>query len=596
MPVAAVGGRRFLLLTHACFVGMLLRVSGSTLARAGLGGFCITSRIAPPSRPAVAAFLPTLPTGRRRGIYSASSSSSSSSSTSPNDGISPSAPSSEYTDTSTTRRRKRTGSGGPKLSRDFVGVAKATDTGRFRAYSAEQFIKGASGLPVTSKERPYFTVLGIETSCDDTGVAVVRSDGVILGEALASQYQIHEQWGGVVPGLARDAHASVIDSMVQEALSKAGLANAGEVDAIGVTVGPGLEICLRVGSETAKGLAEKYKKPFVAVHHLEAHCLMARLGQPLVEVEEEGLREEGGKEEGGVASTLPLARFPFLALLVSGGHCMILECGDVGRYRILGGTLDDALGEAYDKAARLLKVGSGAAGGPAMELLAREGNPKAVALPVPMKGKKNLNFSYAGLKNAFRMAVTRVRESQGGGEEGGKEGGELDHQTKADLAASFQNVAIQHLEDRLERAMKESEGRGIHTLAVVGGVAANQAIRTRLQALCEKRTVARKREIEKERAWVEEMEGGGEVTAATAAATAAAAVAEELPAWELVVPPPRLCTDNGVMVAWAAIEKLRLGYSDVLEGQDVHARWPFANLEKKKEEVEAVAGGGESRP
>lgn len=122
-------------------------------------------------------------------------------------------------------------------------------------------------------------MLGIETSCDDTGAAVVRSDGVILGEALASQYQIHEQWGGVVPGLARDAHASVIDSMVQEALSKAGLANAGEVDAIGVTVGPGLEICLRVGCETAKGLAEKHKKPFVAVHHLEAHCLMARLGR-----------------------------------------------------------------------------------------------------------------------------------------------------------------------------------------------------------------------------------------------------------------------------------------------------------------------------
>jgi N6-L-threonylcarbamoyladenine synthase len=442
--------------------------------------------------------------------------------------------------------------------------------------------------------------LGIETSCDDTGVAVVRSDGVILGEALASQYQIHEQWGGVVPGLARDAHASVIDSMVQEALSKAGMATAGEVDAIGVTVGPGLEICLRVGCETAKGLAELYKKPFVAVHHLEAHCLMARLGQPLVEVEveveEEGAREEGGKEkevgEGGVASILPLARFPFLALLVSGGHCMILECADVGRYRILGGTLDDALGEAYDKAARLLKVGSGAAGGPAMELLAREGDPKAVLLPVPMKGKKNLNFSYAGLKNAFRMAVTRVRESQGGGEGGGEEGGELDHQTKADLAASFQNVAIQHLEDRLERAMKESEGRGIHTLAVVGGVAANQAIRTRLHTLCEKRTLARKREMEKERAWVEEMGGSA------AEAAAAVAVAEELPAWELVVPPPRLCTDNGVMVAWAAIEKLRLGYSDVLEGQDVHARWPFANLEKEKEEeaAEAVVGGGESRP
>lgn len=591
MPVAAVSGRHFLLLTHACFIVMLLRPPSSTLARTGLGGFCVAFRIPPLPRATHAAFLPTIPTGRRD-IMSPSSPISFFSSTpaSSNEESSPRAPPTEHTGTSTTRRRKRSksGAGGPKLSREFVGIAKATDTGRFRTYSAAQFKKGASGLPVTSPERPYFTVLGIETSCDDTGVAVVRSDGVILGEALASQYQIHEQWGGVVPGLARDAHASVIDSMVQEALSKAGMASVGEVDAIGVTVGPGLEICLRVGCETAKGLAELHKKPFVAVHHLEAHCLMARLGQPVVEVEEV---EEGAQVEGKKV-TSPSACFPFLALLVSGGHCMILECANVGRYRVLGGTLDDALGEAYDKAARLLEVGSGAAGGPAMELLAREGDPTAVLLPVPMKGKKDLNFSYAGLKNAFRMAVTRVIESQRKGERGGEKGGKLDHQTKADLAASFQSVAIEHLEDRLERAMKESEGRGIRTLAVVGGVAANHAIRTRLRALCEKRSVARMREVEEERAWVEEMEGDGD-----AAAAAAIAVADKLPAWELVVPPPRLCTDNGVMVAWAAIEKLRLGFSDVLQEQDVHARWPFANLDKRKEdEMEELVEGGGGRP
>lgn len=224
----------------------------------------------------------------------------------------------------------------------------------------------ASGLPpalasapaaAPADSAPLFTVLGIETSCDDTGVAVVRSDGVVLGEALASQHQIHEQWGGVVPGLARDAHAAVIDAMVAEALKKAGMASAAEVDAVGVTVGPGLEICLRVGCETGKALAAAHAKPFVCVHHLEAHCLMARMGAPLVAPEQDD-------------SPLPpaLAEFPFLALLVSGGHCMILEARGVGRYRILGGTLDDALGEAYDKAARLLRIGTGAAGGPAMEV------------------------------------------------------------------------------------------------------------------------------------------------------------------------------------------------------------------------------------
>lgn len=157
------------------------------------------------------------------------------------------------------------------------------DTGRFQAYSADKFTRGeaASGLPLAlldkkENEKALFTVLGIETSCDDTGVAVVRSDGVILGEALASQYKIHEAWGGVVPGLARDAHASVIDQMVEEALQKAGMASVAEVDAVGVTVGPGLEICLRVGCEKGKELAGAAGKPFVAVHHLEVIYLLRR--------------------------------------------------------------------------------------------------------------------------------------------------------------------------------------------------------------------------------------------------------------------------------------------------------------------------------
>lgn len=231
----------------------------------------------------------------------------------------------------------------------------------------------ASGLPPAlaagqaAAPPGLFTVLGIETSCDDTGVAVVRSDGVVLGEALASQHAIHEQWGGVVPGLARDAHVAVIDAMVAEALKKAGMASAAEVDAVGATVGPGLEICLRVGCEAGKALAVAHDKPFVCVHHLEAHCLMARIGAPLEEPGGPAGRQEEEREEGSKSDSAS-AGFPFLALLVSGGHCMILECRGVGRYRILGGTLDDALGEAYDKAARLLRIGTGAAGGPAIEV------------------------------------------------------------------------------------------------------------------------------------------------------------------------------------------------------------------------------------
>ncbi|EWM29415.1 Peptidase M22, O-sialoglycoprotein peptidase [Nannochloropsis gaditana] len=539
----------------AVYVIMLSRISAFQLARPGLGWMeASTKRIS--WSLTRKAFFPTTPTAAKAGMDPATHSA-----VNPDGQTSTGTSQAPASATSSTRRRRRpAGSGASKASRDFVGMAKGTDTGQYPSFSADNFVQAASGLPTTSPEDPVFTVLGIETSCDDTGVAVVRSDGVILGEALASQYKIHEQWGGVVPGLARDAHASVIDSMVEEALKKAGMASVAEVGAVGVTVGPGLEICLRVGTETAKALATTFHKPFVAVHHLEAHCLMARFGQPLDS-------REPKEEAAGTSASSPIppqTRFPFLALLVSGGHCMLLECWGVGRYRTLGGTLDDALGEAYDKAARLLKIGTGAAGGPAMERLAREGNPKAVVLPVPMRGKKNLNFSYAGLKNAFRMAVTRLKEALNLGEEE-----DFDPKTKADLAASFQHVAIQHLEERLTLAMKESERRGVHTLAVVGGVASNQAIRARLQVLCEKRSLARRLEKEQERIWDEansENKGGGTME-----------VEAPLPPWELVVPPPRLCTDNGVMVAWAAIEKLRLGYSDVVEGRDVHARWPFAS-------------------
>eukprot|EP00953_Heterococcus_sp_UTEX-ZZ885_P033007 17202-Heterococcus_DN1.PRE.2 len=369
-----------------------------------------------------------------------------------------------------------------------------------------------SGLPDLTKP---FTVLGIETSCDDTGVAVLRSDGVILGEALASQVDIHEKWGGVVPGLARDAHAAEIDGVIAAALAAAGMSSAADVDAIAVTVGPGLEICLRVGCEKAKALALQYEKPFVSVHHLEAHVMLAR-----------------AQLDVQPADRTDIA-FPFLTLLVSGGHCQLLLCKGVGDFAVLGGTLDDALGEAFDKVARLLGLPVGGGGGPAVEAIALKGDPKSIALPTPMQQKKDMNFSYAGLKNAFRMAVTRHRDTAGL-----DESTPIDEQTVANFAASFQHVAIKHLEQRLQRAMAYSETLGVSTLAVVGGVAANKQVRSRLLHLCRTQTIP----------------------------------------WKLIVPPARLCTDNGVMIAWSAIERLKSGMSNTIEGQEVYARVPLGPM------------------
>ena len=171
--------------------------------------------------------------------------------------------------------------------------------------------------------------------------AVVRSDGVILGESLASQHEIHEEWGGIVPGLAKTAHEEKIDSVIQEAITNAGLSSIQDVDAIGVTVGPGLEICLRVGCNKARDLAMKYSKPFVGIHHLEAHILMARL--PFDDTAE---YSQGGTD--GVHDAKRAIEFPFLALLVSGGHCQLLKCIGVGDYEIIGGTIDDSLGKFFE--------------------------------------------------------------------------------------------------------------------------------------------------------------------------------------------------------------------------------------------------------
>lgn len=415
-------------------------------------------------------------------------------------------------------------------SRAHVGLGKGVQRS-FASAADEHFLRVSTRGPPVG--RP-FTVLGIETSCDDTGVAIVSSDGRILGEALASQAALHEEWGGVKPDVARDAHAAALDRVVGEALERAGLATAADVDAIAVTVGPGLEICLRVGCEGAKALALAHDKPFVGVHHLEAHVLMSRLAVGAADV-----------------------AFPFLTLLTSGGHCQLLLTRGLGKHAVLGSTLDDALGEAFDKVARLLELPVGGGGGPALEALAREGNPAAVPLPIPMQKKRNFDFSFAGLKTAVRLAVERAPEEV-----------KRTRQFQADVAASFQHAAFTHLEQRLSFAMgycARLEGvidgamngaqdgadppRLPGTLVVSGGVAANQELRRRLQALCD----------------------------------ATPAPGGDGAPWRLLVPPPRLCTDNGVMVAWAAIEALNEGRSHEAEGQGVRARWPLGRLAENAE-------------
>ena len=313
------------------------------------------------------------------------------------------------------------------------GLPKAVDRGQFAVTynpgGGGTHFQALSGLP--DPNQPYFTVLGIESSCDDTGAAVVRSDGVILGEALASQSHIHGPWGGVVPGLAKEAHEAVIDRIVQEALEAADMTSAAQVDAIGVTVGPGLEICLRVGTTKARALATEHQKPFVGVHHLEAHILMARL--PLPET---------------THNTKKQLEFPFLALLVSGGHCQLLKCTGIGNMTVLGGTFDDSLGEAYDKTARLLGLPVGGGGGPVVEQLARQGDATAVALSVPLQSRKDLDFSYSGLKSNVRRVAEKLALQRGVDSPA-----DLPDRDKANIAASFQNVAIQHVEQRLRRAM-----------------------------------------------------------------------------------------------------------------------------------------------
>ena len=341
-----------------------------------------------------------------------------------------------------------------------------------------------SGLP---SSRP-FLVLGIETSCDDTGVAVVSSNGSVLANVVYSQYEIHERFGGVVPSLAMESHKANVDKAIAKALETAGLQSLNDIDAVAVTRGPGLEICLRVGCRRAQSIALEYRKPFVTVHHLEAHCLIARLAG--VEVSNESSETRPvvlDPIDSGVKEFQPKVEFPFLVFLASGGHTSLMLCHGLGDFRQLGGTLDDALGEAFDKAARLLGLKLSGSGGAAVEALARSGNPDTYRsfLRVPMRDRIDCDFSYAGMKSSFRLAVVAARAAAGITDESklrssnapanqmeeSPEPVELPSEAAADLCAAFQDVAFQHVEDRLHRALDYVEDNGVPVtaLVVVGG-------------------------------------------------------------------------------------------------------------------------------
>ncbi|KKR75988.1 MAG: putative tRNA threonylcarbamoyladenosine biosynthesis protein Gcp [Candidatus Levybacteria bacterium GW2011_GWA2_40_8] len=304
-----------------------------------------------------------------------------------------------------------------------------------------------------------FTILAIDTSCDETSVAVTVDDRVIAN-VVSSQIALHKKYGGVVPILAQRAHRERIDAVIEETINRANKFSINNVDAIAVTVGPGLAPALEVGIAKAKELALKFQKSLIAVNHMEAHLLSSFA------------KNSKGKNlvVSSQLSACPTARrvvgFPLLGLLISGGHTQLVLMKNFGRYQLIGETLDDALGEAYDKIAKILELGY--PGGPMIERLAKTGNPKNYPLPVPMRNRKDLNFSFSGLKTAVLYLVKDLKKEQG----------KLLKQIICDICASFQSAAAQSLVDKLLLAVKQHQPKAI---LMGGGVISNLYIRKQIR-------------------------------------------------------------------------------------------------------------------
>ncbi|MBB4186885.1 N6-L-threonylcarbamoyladenine synthase [Sinorhizobium terangae] len=352
-------------------------------------------------------------------------------------------------------------------------------------------------------------ILGIETSCDETAASVVLREkdgsGRILGDVVLSQLEEHSAYGGVVPEIAARAHVEALDTLIEEALLRAGV-KLDDIDAIAATSGPGLIGGLIVGLMTGKAIARATGKPLYAVNHLEGHALTARLTDGLI--------------------------FPYLMLLVSGGHTQLILVKGVGDYERWGTTIDDALGEAFDKTAKLL--GLPYPGGPAVEHMARTGDPKRFDFPRPLVGDARLDFSFSGLKTAVRQAAQSLEP--------------VTEQDIADICASFQRAISRTLKDRVGRGLKRFKAEFAtveqSALVVAGGVAANQELRATLQELCDRN------------------------------------------GFRFVAPPLQLCTDNAAMIAWAGAERLAAGLA--ADGLDVapRSRWPLDS------QAQALIGSG----
>lgn len=300
-------------------------------------------------------------------------------------------------------------------------------------------------------------VVGIESSCDETAAAIVDDGRRVASTVVASQVALHARFGGVVPEIASRAHVEAIGPIVKQALDEAG-ATLDSIDAIAATRGPGLAGCLLVGLEFAKGLALRHNKPLVAVHHIGGHVYSPWLGRQV---------------DAWGASVEEAAPFePYLALIVSGGHSSLIRVDDWARYAILGETMDDAVGEAYDKVAKVM--GLGYPGGPLMDQLAARGNDRAIDLPMPLSRHADrdtmLDFSFSGLKTAVSRLVDQERRRT--------HGAPLGEEFVANVAASFQRVAVEALLDRAERALNAT---GLRRLAIAGGVACNRGLRAQAQ-------------------------------------------------------------------------------------------------------------------
>jgi N6-L-threonylcarbamoyladenine synthase len=336
-------------------------------------------------------------------------------------------------------------------------------------------------------------VLGIETSCDETAVAIINDQKQILAHQILSQINEHKDYGGVVPEIAARAHIDAIDTLISASMNEAGIKRYEDLDAIAVTAGPGLIGGVIVGVMAAKAISSAAGIPIIAVNHLEGHALTVRLTEDV--------------------------DFPFLLLLVSGGHCQFLAVEGVNKYKKLGGTIDDALGEAYDKVAKMLKLGY--PGGPVVEKRALEGNEDRFELPRSLKRRKGCDFSFSGLKTAVKREVDKIEN--------------ISEQDINDICASFQKCVGDIIKDRLTNAIEMyqqlyPQGK---RLVIAGGVAANKYINKTIEEITSQHGYTRHS------------------------------------------PPIKLCTDNGAMIAWAGYERMKAGLID-----DIYfvpkARWPLS--------------------